>query len=298
MAPATSLIAADFPFPSKFVDVLGSKIHYVEQGDGDPIVFLHGIPTSNYLWRNIIPALTPYGRCLAPDLIGMGKSDKPDIAYRIFDHIRYIEAFIDQLQLTNITLVLHGWGSVVGFDIAMRHPEKIKALAFLEAHPRVVTNWESIPLPAQELLIKLKGADHGYHAVVDNNFLLEKALPAMILRKLTATELNYYRQPFVTPESRKPLWQYICDLPLLGGPQDVKNLIAQYSRQLRKSPVPKLMMYAIPGFMMPISGIEWARKYLSNITFADLGEALHCPQETNPQAVCDALVSWYQQQPH
>lgn len=288
-------ISSDFPFQSKFVEVLGSKIHYIEQGSGDPILFLHGMPTSNYLWRNIIPALAPYGRCIAPDLIGMGKSDKPDIAYRVFDHIRYIEGFIEALGLNKITLVVHGWGSVIGFDYAMRHPERIKALAFLEAHLRLVTDWDMVSLPAQELLGEVKGSDDGYEIIVNQNFLLKKALPAMILRKLSAAELGYYQQPFPTPESRKPLWQFIKDLPLLNGSQDVKTLITRYAERLKHSSLPKLMMYAWPGFITTMSSVEWAKKHLSNIVFTDVGEALHCPQETNPQGVCDALVSWYRE---
>jgi len=123
-------ISAEFPYASHYIEVLGSKMHYVEQGSGDPILFLHGIPSSSYLWRNIIPFLADKGRCIAVDLIGLGKSDKPDIAYTVFDHIRYIEAFINALGLTNLTIVMHAWGSVIGFDYAMRNEANIKALAF------------------------------------------------------------------------------------------------------------------------------------------------------------------------
>ena len=127
---------SDFPFHDNYVEVLGSKIHYIDEGQGDPIVFLHGIPTWSYMWRNIIPSLNKQARCIAPDLIGFGKSDKPDIEYSVFDHIRYIEAFIKALGLKNITFVLHAWGSTIGFDYAVRHQDKIKGLAFLEAHIR------------------------------------------------------------------------------------------------------------------------------------------------------------------
>ena len=121
----TKPISADFPFESKFIDILGSKIHYIDEGSGDPILFLHGNPTSSYLWRNIIPYLLPHGRCIAPDLIGMGKSDKPNLEYRFFDHSKYVEEFIKKLDLSNITLVIHDWGSALGFHYAMRNENKI-----------------------------------------------------------------------------------------------------------------------------------------------------------------------------
>jgi len=133
------------------MEVLGSNIHYVEQGQGDPIVFLHGMPASSYMWRDVIPKLAGSARCIAPDLIGMGQSDKPDIEYTVFDHIKYIEKFIEELGLENMTLVLHGWGSVIGLDYAMRHPEKIKAIAFYEAHLAAFQDWSHLSLPLQEL---------------------------------------------------------------------------------------------------------------------------------------------------
>ena len=121
-------ISAAFPFDSKYIEVLGSKMHYIDEGEGDPILLLHGNPTSSYLWRNIIPHLTPKARCIAPDLIGMGKSDKPDIGYRFFDHVEYIEGFIEKMGLKNITLVIHDWGSGLGFHYAMRHEGNIKGI--------------------------------------------------------------------------------------------------------------------------------------------------------------------------
>ena len=129
----TKDISADFPFQSKYVEIAGSNIHYIDEGSGDPILFLHGNPTSCYVWRNIIPYLIPHGRCIAPDLIGMGKSDKPDLAYRFFDHSKYVEGFIEKLGLSHLTLVIQDWGSVLGFHYAMRHESNIKGLAFMEA---------------------------------------------------------------------------------------------------------------------------------------------------------------------
>ena len=282
-------------YQSRFINIHGNNIHYVDQGKGDPIVFLHGMPTSSYLWRNIIPPLTEDTRCIAPDLIGMGKSDKPDITYSVFDHIKYIDGFIEELNLNNITLVLHGWGSVIGFDIAMRHPEKIKAIAFFEAHIRPALDWDMLSLPVQQLASMLKNKKASYHAVVEDNYFLTKLLPRGMLRKLTQEELDAYSEPFTTKESRKPLWQYLQELPLGDNNTDVVKLIEAYSKKLQQSDVPKLMLYAIPGFITTIDTVRWAKEHLSNLTLVDLGEALHFAQESVPEQFSTALLDWYQQ---
>src|SRR5579864_146670 len=148
-------ISETLAYPSKYVNVLGSNMHYVETGEGDPILFLHGIPTSSYLWRNIIPWLATLGRCFAPDLIGMGRSDKPDIQYSVFDHIKYIDAFIQRLKLEKITLIMHGWGSVIGFNYAMRNEKNCKGLVFYEAFLRSL-NGTDTSLPYQEGLMAME----------------------------------------------------------------------------------------------------------------------------------------------
>lgn len=290
-------ISAEFPYQSQFVKVHGSQMHYVEEGRGDPILFLHGIPTSSYLWRNIIPALSSQARCIAVDLIGMGKSDKPDIAYRVFDHIKYVEGFIEALSLKNITLVLHGWGSVIGFDYASRHEDNIRGLAFVEPYVRPLTHLNVLSLPMQQLLSVLNSSsDNGYDAVVNQNYLVEKVLLGAILRKLTAEEIQNYKAPFSDPKHRKPLWQYVEDLPLPHhGARDVAELIHRYSRWLQHSSLPKLLMYAVPGFTTTIDTVKWCRDHLPNLTLADLGEAMHCPQETNPQIVSEELSRWYEE---
>jgi len=286
-------ISAKFPYTSHYLEVQGSKMHYIEEGNGEPILFLHGIPTSSYLWRNIIPYLSDLGHCIAPDLIGLGKSDKPEINYNIDDHIAYIEAFIDKLNLNNITLVLHAWGSVIGFDYAMRNPDRIKAIAFLEAHIRPVTDVDMVTLPVQELASILQSPDGGYEVIMHSNYFVNKVLPSGVLRRLTEEELLNYQQPFLKPGSCKPLWQYLQDLPLDSGPNAVTQLISRYSKKLAASPIPKLMLYAVPGFNTPISTVEWARDHLKNLTLVDIGEALHYAQETNPIEIGSELRKWY-----
>ncbi len=199
------------------IKVHGSNMHYLEAGNGDPMLFLHGMPTSSYVWRNIIPQLSDVAHCIAPDLIGMGKSDKPDIEYRIFDHIRYIDGFIEQLNLDKITLVLHGWGSLIGFDYARRHPDKIKALAFFESHIRPATSPEMLSLPVQQFLAAFQDQKAAEKAVIEQNYMVKKLLPKCILRNLEPEEMAVYLAPFPTPESRRPLWQYVKDLPKGDG---------------------------------------------------------------------------------
>lgn len=283
-----------FPFKSRYLRVLDSTIHYIDEGTGDPILFLHGIPTSCYLWRNIIPKLTSVAHCLAPDLIGMGKSGKPDIAYRIFDHINYIEAFIDALELSNITLVLHGWGSVIGFDYAMRHPSKVKAIAFFESHVRPSVDWDSLSLPMQIRAFWLSDEKKQYKNVVDDHYFINHFLPKGVLHRLSSTELDYYKAPFANKKHRKVLWQYFCDLPLGDGPRDVIDLISRYTERLQASDIPKLILYAVPGFITTIDTVVWCRQHLKNLTLVDLGEALHFAQESSPDAFSDALLEWYQ----
>lgn len=279
---------------SRYVAVKNSQMHYLDEGTGDPIVFLHSVPTSSYAWRHIIPSLSHCARCVAPDLIGMGNSDKPDIDYRVFDHIAYFDAFIEALQLKNITLVLHGWGSVVGFDYARRHEKNIKGIAFYESHIQSVTDSRELSLPVQQLATLLKRPGASYRAVIKQNYLIEKLLPNSSIRKLTNAEMEHYRHPFPTPESRKPLWQYVQDLPLGNGPADVVALIQGYSDWLQKTTTPKLMLYAIPGFMTTVNSVQWAKERLPNITLASLDNALHLAQESVPEQFSKILLEWYQ----
>ncbi len=268
-------------------------MHYVEMGAGDPILFVHGIPTSAYLWRNIMPVLSPHARCIALDLIGMGESDKPDISYRVFDHIDYLEAFIDALELKNITLVLHGWGSVIGLDYARRNPKNVKAIACYESHLQPVTHWDQLSLPVQQFATLLGRQGASYRAVMIQNYLIEKLLPRSVIRELTEEEMRYYRAPFLTTESRKPLWQYIKDLPLGHGPDDVVKIITDYSQWLQESTCPKLLLYAMPGFMTTMTNVNWAREHLPNLTLSSLDDALHLAQESVPEQFSQALFNWY-----
>lgn len=285
-------ISTDYKYPSQFAQVDGSRIHYVEQGAGDPIVFLHGMPTYSYLWRNIIPYLSNNARCIAPDFIGMGLSDKPDIEYRIFDHIRYMDKFFDELKLDKVTLVMHGWGSLVGFDWARRHVDRVKALCFFESYIRPNTHWEMLSLPVQELDHLSKSRD-AYNAIIRENYLVDEWLPSAVTRRLKAAEKKAYAKPFPTEASRKPLLQFVRDLPLGKGPDDVVALIQAYSDWLKETSIPKLMMYAVPGFITTIDTVKWAKDNLKNLTLIDLHDVLHFAQESTPDTFGQNLKDWY-----
>lgn len=286
-------ISTAFPYRSRYASVKGSKMHYIEEGNGDPVLFIHGIPTSCYLWRNIIPHLSPYAHCIAVDLIGMGKSDKPDIDYRVFDHIEYIEGFIQALGLKDLTLVVHGWGSVIGFDYARRNEKNIKAMAFIESHVRSVSNWDMVSLPLLELASAVRAGDDK-DEIHEGKYYIDKFLPTGVLRKLTKEEIDHYRQPFVKPGSSKPIWQCLRDLPLGNGPKDVVDLIDRYSKWLTQTQIPKLMLYAVPGFMTTIDTVRWAHDKLPNLKLVDIGEDLLYAQESNPTKIGAELSTWYQ----
>ena len=289
----TQTISADFPFESKYVEVHGSQLHYIDEGAGDPILFLHGNPTSSYLWRNIIPYLVPYGRCIAPDLIGMGKSDKPDLDYRFFDHANYVEGFIEKLELSNLTLVIHDWGSGLGFHYAMRHEDNIKGIAFMEAVMKPY-RWEDFPSD-QKMGFKLfRTPGIGWFMISVMNMFLTQLLPQMVVRTLSEEEMDHYRAPFKTIKSRKPVRQWPVEIPIDGKPSDTHEVISNYSQKLQESGLPKLLFSASPGVAIDGAMLDWCKQNLKNLKVVDIGEGIHFVQEDNPHLIGEELAKWYQ----
>jgi len=290
----TSLeISAEFPFESKYVEVLGSQMHYIDEGEGDPILFLHGNPTSSYLWRNIIPYVSDDGRVIAVDLIGMGKSDKPDIDYRFVDHAKYLEAFIEEMELENITLVVHDWGSGLGFNYAMQNEDNIKGIAFMEAI-LMTFSWEEFDPEFKELFQNFRTPGVGEEMIMNQNFFVEQFMPAAIMRALTDEERNNYQEPYETVESRKPVWKWPNEIPVDGEPADVHEIVTNYNQWLQETEVPMILFHATPGLIITEPVVEWTKQNLKNLETVDIGEGRHYVQEDNPHAIGEALSDWYQ----
>ncbi|WP_433253973.1 haloalkane dehalogenase [Streptosporangium sp. CA-135522] len=267
--------------------VLDTEMSHVEVGSGDPIVFLHGNPTSSYLWRNIIPSVSDLGRCLAPDLVGMGRSGSaPDGGYRFDDQVRYLDAWFDALGLTeNVTLVLHDWGSALGFHWAARHPERVKAIAYMEAivQPRL---WSDFTHGRDELFRVLR-SDRGEPLVLEENFFVETVLPRSVMRALTDEEMAAYRAPFQTPDSRLPTLVFARELPIDGTPRNVAEIVEEYGRWLSQSPVPKLFVAAEPGALLVGRAAEFARSWPNQREVTVSG--IHYVQEDSPVEIGTAL---------
>lgn len=288
----TESISSAFPFTHKYATVHGARMAYLDEGAGEPIVLLHGNPSSSYLWRNVIPHLTGVGRCIAPDLIGMGRSDKPDLAYRFADHARYLEGLLDQLGLDRITFVIHDWGSALGFDWAMRHPERVRALAFMEAIIAPIDRWDRFPAEGRELFQQLRTPGVGEALVLDQNLFVERLLPGGVLRGLTEAEMAHYRAPFVERAARRPTLAWPRELPIAGEPADVVATVARYGEALQRSPLPKLLFTVEPGALVRGELVAWCRAHLPNLEVVPLGAGLHFVQEDHPHAIGRHLAGW------
>jgi haloalkane dehalogenase len=289
--PPEHTISADFPFESRYVDVHGSRMHYVDEGEGDPILLLHGNPTSSYLWRNIIPHLTSRGRCIAPDLIGMGRSDKPDLGYRFFDHVRYLEGFIEALDLRNITLVIHDWGSGLGLHYAARHEDNVAGIAMMEAILEPM-HWSEFPADFRRGFKMFRAPGVGALMIQGLNVFLTKMMPGTIVRELTAEEKAYYHAPYLTWSSRKPVRVWPLEIPIDGDPADVHEAVSAYRDWLERTEVPKLLLYAHPGGIVRDKTVAWAKESLPNLETVDLGEGVHYLQEDHPHEIGEAVAAW------
>ena len=285
----TTPSAAD-PYPRKRIAVAGTEIAFVDTGDasGRPIVFLHGNPTSSYLWRNVIPHLAEQGRCLAPDLIGMGESGKaPDGQYRFEDHARYLDAWFDAIPTDGIVLVVHDWGSALGFHWAERYPERVAGIAYMEAVVKPVT-WDEWPESARKIF-KAMRSEAGEEMVLEKNVFVERILPASVLRGLTEDEMAVYRAPFAEPgESRRPTLTWPRQIPLAGEPADVVAVVESYGRWLSQSDTPKLFVNADPGVILTGAQREFCRAWPNQNEVTVKG--LHFVQEDSPDEVGRAVA--------
>jgi haloalkane dehalogenase len=278
----------------KRIKVLDRTLACADEGAGDPIIFLHGNPTSSYLWRNVLPHLLLHGRCIAPDLVGMGESDKlPDSGpgkYRFADHYRYLSTLLAQLDLgARVTLVLHDWGSALGFHWARENAERIAGIAYMEALVRPVT-WEEWPAPSRGIFQGMR-SEKGEELVLQKNVFIERILPGSILRQLSDVEMDAYRKPFTTPgEDRRPMLTWPRELPIDGEPADVVAVVQQYADWMSSNRVPKLFINAEPGAILVGAPREFCRSWPNQTEVTVPG--IHFIQEDSPHEIGAALAAW------
>lgn len=285
-------ISSDYDYQSRYLPVLGSRMHFVADGEGDPIVFLHGNPTWSYIWRNILPYAAGEGRAIAPDLIGMGKSGKPDIEYSFEDHRRYFQSFVDQLDLWNITLVVHDWGSGIGLDFARRNPDRIKALVLMESAISTYASWDEFPASARDAFRAIRTNGIGQKLIQHDNIFIEQMLFGSVTRGLTEQEKAFYRQPFPTVKSRKPIWKFPNEVPIEGSPKNVNDAITAYVEWLKHTDVPKLLFYVDGGTLISPAKAHWAERAFPNLHLVHLGNGGHFLQEEHPNKIGMQLQSW------
>lgn len=290
------MISAKFPFEKKRQRVAGHEMAYVEVGEGDPIVLLHGNPTSSYLWRNVIPHLQSLGRCIAPDLIGMGDSEKlPDSgpgSYRFVEHRRHLDALLEALHVRErVTLVLHDWGSALGFDWANRHRDAVKGIAYMEAIVRP-QGWDHWDVMNMRPFLEALRSEAGEKMVLEENFFIEKILPGAVLRTLTDEELNAYRRPYTEAgEGRRPTLTWPREIPIEGDPADTSEIVASYAEWLATSEVPKLFLKAEPGALLGGgANLDAVRKWPAQTEVTIQG--VHFVQEDSPDEIGQAIAGW------
>ncbi|AOW93663.1 haloalkane dehalogenase [Rhodococcus sp. WMMA185] len=278
----------------QYKTVNGKRMAYHDVGTGDPVIFLHGNPTSSYLWRDILPHVSGQARCVVPDLIGHGDSDKLDDpgvgSYTFVEHREYLDGLLDQLELgDSVTFVVHDWGSALGFDWANRHRDRVAGIAYMEAIVRPVT-WEEWPESARGIFEALR-SEAGEEMVLTKNLFVEAILPASIIRKLSDEEMNEYRRPFASPgEDRRPTLTWPRQIPLDGEPADVVEIVQSYADWLSTSDVPKLFINADPGTILTGPQREFARSWPNQTETTVAGT--HFIQEDSPHEIGKAIAEW------
>ena len=290
---AQEQISAQDPHPRKRASAGGTDISYIDTGAGNPIVFLHGNPTSSYLWRNIITHLRSDARCLAPDLMGMGDSgNSPNNSYRFVDHSSVLDSWFDAVGLTSkVTLVVHDWGSALGFHWAKRNPEHVKGIVYMEAIVRPVT-WEEWPEASRNLFQGFR-SPAGEEIIIEKNVFVERVLPGSVLRKLTEEEMEVYRRPYIGgEESRRPTLTWPREIPIEGEPPDVVQIVSEYAEWLSSSPIPKLFINADPGAILVGAQREFCRSWPNQKEISVPGQ--HFIQEDSPDEIGLAIADWYQ----
>ena len=286
---------SEAPLAKQTVDVRGRRMAYHARGEGRPILFLHGNPTSSYLWRDVIPELEGHGRLIAPDLIGMGYSDKlpdpqPD-TYRFTTHRDFLDGFISAVigDSEPVVLVVHDWGSALGFDWANRHRDRVRGIAYMEAIVRPIAGWEEWGPSATPVFQGFR-SDKGEQMILDRNLFVERVLPGSVLRKLSDAEMAEYRKPFVQREDRWPTLTWPREIPIAGEPMDVVAIAAAYSQWLATNDIPKLFVNADPGAILVGVLREFCRTWRNQTEVTVPGS--HFIQEDSGAAIGQAIAQW------
>jgi len=275
------------------VNVLGSNMAYREAGDPEAPValFLHGNPTSSYIWRNILPLVAPVAHCIAPDLIGFGQSGKPAIEYRFADHVRYLDAFLDNAGISSAFVIAQDWGSGLAFHLAARRPDFIRGLAFME-FIRPMPTWNDFHPDQIETFQKFRTPGVGEEMILEGNAFVDGVLPGATVRKLTDEEMSVYRAPFPTPESRRPTWRFPNELPIAGEPADVYSAMEKAHRALAESSYPKLLFVGNPNALISATFAESFAKGLKNCRVVQLSSGIHYLQEDHPDVIGANVKEW------
>ena len=282
------------PLPARYVDVHGRKMAYVEMGEGDPILFLHGNPTSSYLWRSVMPALADRGRCIAPDLIGMGRSDKlpdpgPD-TYRFVSHQRFLDGFTDAMGIDgNVTLVIHDWGSALGFDWARRHGDAVRGIAYMEAIVRPMSGWAEWPEAARQIFQAFR-SPAGEQMVLKKNVFVERVLTGSIIRDLSPEEMEVYRAPFREAQDRWPTLTWPRQIPIAGEPADVVEIAQEYAAWMASNDIRKLFINAEPGAILTGPVRDFCRTWKNQEEVTVKG--IHFIQEDSGPEIGRAVAAW------
>ena len=283
------------PLTKEIVDVLGARMAYHERGEGAPVLFLHGNPTSSYLWRDVLPELEGRGRLIAPDLIGMGDSAKlpnPDTdTYRFTTHRRYLGAFIDAVvgREKSVVLVVHDWGSALGFDWANHHRDRIRGVAYMEAIVRPIASWDEFSAAATPIFQGFR-SDKGEAMILERNMFIERVLPGSVLRKLTEAEMTEYRRPFLKAGDRWPTLTWPRQIPIAGEPADVVKIVVDFSQWLAESDTPKLFVNAEPGAILTGAVRDFCRGWKNQTEVTVPGS--HFIQEDSAPAIGRAVAGW------
>lgn len=289
------VIEETLSLPYQTVSVLGSQMTYLEQGQGDVVLFIHGNPTSAYLWRNILPYVAKSHRAIAVDLVGMGNSDKPDIAYTFADHYRYLEAFIDTLSLENLTIVGHDWGAALAWEYARNNPDRVTKLAFMEgvlppAFPQ--PSFEAMGEEMGGMFRAFKDEAQGNEMVIKGNMFVEQVLPGFANRPLGPEAMRAYRAPYLEEADRKPTLAWPREVPIAGEPAANVEFLSGIEAFMAKTKMPVLLAYAEPGVLIPPQAVDWYVGKIANLETTFIGQGLHFIQEDQPDAIGRALSDW------